>query len=200
MSDTPFWGLTRRVFIHRAAFWGGGVLLFGGCHQDSSAPKGATAGPAVLTTSHLCFTNEEYAVMSAAVDRIIPKDTDPGALDANVPQYIDRTLQNPDLRRMRDDFIDGTTHLDKRARVMFPGRAFVELTPSERDEVIRAYKESAPGTGEAHFYELLVTLTLEGFLGDPSYGGNKDHVGWALVGFQAGEPLPGHAGMHHGAH
>ena len=35
-----------------------------------------------------------------------------------------------------------------------------------------------------------MVLTLEGFLGDPSYGGNKDQVGWALVGFDTSEPAP----------
>ena len=50
------------------------------------------------------------------------------------------------------------------------------------------FKDSAPGTGEAHYFELLVILTLEGLLGDPSYGGNKNRAGWALVGFGTSEP------------
>ncbi len=47
---------------------------------------------------------------------------------------------------------------------------------------------------------MLLVLTMEGFLGDPSYGGNKDEVGWALVGLrrrsatQAAPPQPGYDG------
>jgi gluconate 2-dehydrogenase gamma chain len=39
------------------------------------------------------------------------------------------------------------------------------------------------GSGEQSFFQNLMILTLEGFLGDPAYGGNKDHVGWKVVGF-----------------
>ncbi len=44
-------------------------------------------------------------MMTAAVDRILPKDEDPGALDADVPEYIDRILQTQELRQMKDDFL-----------------------------------------------------------------------------------------------
>ena len=33
------------------------------------------------------------------------------------------------------------------------------------------------------FFESLLELTIEGFFADPIYGGNKDMVGWKLVGF-----------------
>ena len=47
-----------------------------------------------------------------------------------------------------------------------------------------------------------MVLSLEGFLGDPGYGGNHDRVGWDLVGFklvgaQAAEPPPGYDGVKH---
>jgi gluconate 2-dehydrogenase gamma chain len=121
--------------------------------------------------------------MTAAVDRILPRDQDPGALDANVPEYIDRMLQNPELHQMRLDFVAGTAALNRRSLRMFK-QPFPEATAAQRDELLRLFRDSAPGTGEENYYSLLVTLTLEGFLGDPSYGGNKDKVGWALVGFE----------------
>ena len=31
------------------------------------------------------------------------------------------------------------------------------------------------------FFRLLLTFTLEGFLCDPIYGGNRDRVGWKLA-------------------
>ncbi len=33
------------------------------------------------------------------------------------------------------------------------------------------------------FFNLLVTHTRQGFLSDPIYGGNKDHIGWKVIGF-----------------
>jgi len=44
--------------------------------------------------------------------------------------------------------------------------------------------------------------TLEGFFSDPIYGGNRDKLGWKLVGFElvgheAAEPQPGYDGVAH---
>ena len=103
---------------------------------------------------------------------------------------------------MKDDFLAGTDALGRRARRMF-GKRFDQTTPEQQDQLLTLFKASAPGTGEAHYFELLITLTLEGLLGDPSYGGNKDRVGWALVGFGTSEPPPNYDGnkhlhLHHG--
>jgi gluconate 2-dehydrogenase gamma chain len=32
------------------------------------------------------------------------------------------------------------------------------------------------------FFQRLVTLTLEGYLSDPKYGGNRDWIGWQFIG------------------
>jgi gluconate 2-dehydrogenase gamma chain len=60
---------------------------------------------------------------------------------------------------------------------------FASAKPEQQDEVLTIFKNSPENTGEARWYEMLVVLTLEGFLGDPSYGGNRNQVGWQLVGF-----------------
>jgi len=193
-------GLSRRVFIHRLTFLGGGVVLLGAaCKPKESVdapPRASGVRAQVLTTSHRTFTADEFAVMSAACERICPRDEDPGALDANVPEYIDRMLQSPELTQMREDFIAGTQALDRRSHSMM-GKGFAQATPEQQDEVLRVFKGGRPGGGEAHYFELLVVLTLEGLLGDPSYGGNKDRVGWALVGFGTSEPPPGYNGQTH---
>ena len=191
--------LSRRVFIHRLTFLGGGVVLLG-CHEPAP-PTQAPARAKGLTTSHRTFTSEEFATMSAACERIVPRDEDPGATDAQVPAYLDKMLQTPELSQMKDDFLTGLAALDRRAQRAF-GLPFSKGTPAQQDELLTLFKDSRPGSGEAHFYELLVVLTLEGLLGDPSYGGNKDKAGWKLVGFdlvghQAAEPAPGYDGSKH---
>ncbi|MBX5483323.1 MAG: gluconate 2-dehydrogenase subunit 3 family protein [Myxococcaceae bacterium] len=202
---------TRRIFIHRLTFLGGGVVLLGGackCNEPGGTKPATAKRPPgivrqVLTTSHRTFTNPEFAIVSALAERILPRDEDPGAIDANVPEYIDRMLQSPDLHQMKEDFLGGIEAIDRRARARF-GKGFTDASAAEQDELIAAFKDAPPDSGEAKFYELLLTLTLEGFLGDPSYGGNKDYVGWALVGFQTTAPPPGYDGMkllhqHHAA-
>ncbi|WP_224242061.1 gluconate 2-dehydrogenase subunit 3 family protein [Hyalangium gracile] len=177
--------LTRRSFIQRLTFFGGGVVLLGStaCKRPAEEPaQAAAAPPPVENSPHATFTGLELATMAAACERILPRDEDPGARDANVPAYIDRILQTPELKQMKADFLQGLAALERRSRSMFK-KGFVEATPEQQDELLTIFKDSGEGTGEGHFYEILVVLTLEGFLGDPSYGGNKDRVGWRLVGF-----------------
>lgn len=182
---------------------GGAVLLGSACKksEQASVDAGNAAKPNALVTSHRTFTNDEYKVVSAAVDRIVPADNDAGALDANVPEYIDRMLQSPELSSMREEFIAGTAALNRRSQRMFQ-KPFYDAAPEQRDELLRIFKDSKVGTGEEHYYELLIVLTMEGLLGDPSYGGNRDKVGWALVGFERvdstkADPATGYDGTKH---
>lgn len=177
--------LSRRSFIQRLTFFGGGVVLLGAtsCKRDAEkekapAPTSVTGAASELKT----FSSFEYAVVAAASERILPRDEDPGAQDANVPVYIDRMLQTPELTQMRRDFLQGVSALERRSNSMFK-KGFAQATAEQQDELLTIFKDSPPGSGEAHFYELLLVLTMEGFLGDPSYGGNRGKVGWKLVGF-----------------
>lgn len=179
----------RRVFVRRLSFMGGGVVLLGGaCREksaaDASVPALVTARPPqALTTSHLTFTNEDFVTLVAACDRVLPKDDDPGAIDANVPEYIDRILQSPQLENMARNFPPGLAALSRRCERMFKV-PFADATAEQKDEVLTIFKNSPETSGEARWYEMLIVLTLEGFLGDPSYGGNRDQAGWKLVGFE----------------
>lgn len=195
-------GLSRRVFVRRLTFMGGGVVLLGSaCKKDEKPPepKPAPAAPQALVSSHKTFTNPEWETLSAAVDRILPRDEDPGALDAHVPEYIDRMLQTREMEQMKKNFVPGVAALERRAQKMFK-TSFAKATPAQQDELLSIFKDSPENSGEARWYEMLVVLTMEGFLGDPSYGGNQGEVGWALVGFKLvgrnvkGDPKPPYDG------
>lgn len=176
--------LSRRVFVQRVSFLGGGAVLLGGCTKDDkpAPPAPAPKKPEALTTSHRTFTDAEWKTLCAAVDRVLPRDEDPGALDANVPEYIDRMLQTEALAQMKQNFVPGLAALDRRAQRMFKV-PFAEATAAQQDELLTLFKNGPEKSGEARWYEILVVLSLEGFLGDPSYGGNRGEVGWKLVGF-----------------
>ena len=42
---------------------------------------------------------------------------------------------------------------------------------------------------ELDFFSLLALHTRQGFYADPIYGGNKNRVGWKLIGFEGPESL-----------
>jgi gluconate 2-dehydrogenase gamma chain len=63
---------------------------------------------------------------------------------------------------------------------------FAALDANAQDDILRGLEK---GTIElAHvpadtFFKMLVDNTVEGFLADPLYGGNRDFIGWKLIGF-----------------
>jgi gluconate 2-dehydrogenase gamma chain len=68
--------------------------------------------------------------------------------------------------------------VQKKRHELFPNSASIAaLTSEQQIRLIHAMEAT-------DFFELLRTHTLYGFLGNPSYGGNRDHVGWKLIGFE----------------
>lgn len=186
----------RRAFLQHLAFFGGGVVLLGGCKSEPDS-ESAPASPPTDEKTGRALTALQHATMAAACERVLPKDEDPGASDANVPEFVERQLLTPQIEPLKESFLSGLDLLEKRARALTK-KSFAQATPAQQDELLTDFKLSPPDSGEAHFYEMLLVLTLEGFLGDPSYGGNKDGVGWKLVGFHTMPPLPGHSHSHGG--
>ncbi|MEE9550624.1 MAG: gluconate 2-dehydrogenase subunit 3 family protein, partial [Candidatus Binatia bacterium] len=78
----------------------------------------------------------------------------------------------------RQMYLDGVLELDKMARDHFGGEGFCSLQPSQQDQILTVIEERA-----SPFFSLLLKHTMEGFYGDPRHGGNKDRVGWTLLGF-----------------
>src|SRR5215470_5540886 len=166
--------LTRRRFLELSASSAAAAALAGGaCRRDRAEPPKLAA-----------LTEAEYATTTAACDRILPRDEDPGAVDLGVPEYIDHALAT-ELARLRDRFTAGLRALDAAAQQR-AGARFCDATAAVRDHILDDWQD---GTREqADFVRMLMNLTLEGAFGDPSYGGNRGGRGWALIGFAPCEP------------
>ena len=78
----------------------------------------------------------------------------------------------------RQLYLDGVLELDRLAQEHFGGEGFCSLQPSQQDRILTVLEER-----ESPFFSLLIKHTMEGFYGDPRHGGNKDRVGWTLLGF-----------------
>ncbi len=98
------------------------------------------------------LTPEMAEKIEALTSAIIPSEDGPGAREAGVVYFIDRALATFDADKFEE----------YRAALAASGDiAAIEKTP---------------------FFETLRTHTLMGFLGSPSYGGNRGHVGWKHIG------------------
>jgi gluconate 2-dehydrogenase gamma chain len=156
------------------------------------------------------FTPEEGAAVEALVDRLIPPDEKfAGGKDAGCAVFIDRQLAGPygSARGlyMRPPFADGLptqgpqspltpamryrqslAALDTYCRDTYAGKSFAALTDAQKDDVITKLEKGPihlEGVSAAAFFELLLRNTKEGFFADPVYGGNRDMVGWRMIGF-----------------
>ncbi|MBB3937981.1 gluconate 2-dehydrogenase subunit 3 family protein [Aureimonas phyllosphaerae] len=108
---------------------------------------------------------------------------------------------------MRGKYADGIRELDARASVRFAA-TFKDLSPADQDDILRALEARAahdlttltvsdglagplgePALQQTStetdldFFPLLVAHTRQGFYADPIYGGNRDQVGWQVIGF-----------------
>jgi gluconate 2-dehydrogenase gamma chain len=121
--------------------------------------------------------------VDAIAARIFPTTDTPGAVEAGAVFYIDRALAGP-YAHLRSQYARALRVLDKAARGKF-GAAFVKLAREQQDSILADLESGniAALANGAEFFELLRSHVLEGVFGEPSYGGNKDMIGWKLVGF-----------------
>ena len=112
------------------------------------------------------------------------------------------------IELMRIRYAEGVQDLDRRARAAH-GTDFVDLSPDRQDAILTALEANVPDAPttltvsdglagpvsaepalqqtstevDLSFFPLLITHTRQGFYADPIYGGNKDRMGWATIGF-----------------
>jgi gluconate 2-dehydrogenase gamma chain len=123
------------------------------------------------------------ATLTAVVDRLIPDDENgPGAVQLGVVGYVERTLEGEHARHRRA-YEEWLLRLDECAAAEH-GVHFVELDVARQDELLRRIEAGTSAAGELQqFFECVRTHVVEGMFGDPSWGGNRDGVGWDLIGY-----------------
>jgi gluconate 2-dehydrogenase gamma chain len=176
---------TRRKFLrHTALGFGAYIVAWPAC---SRKPATSTPDATVARSPKGTFTSIQWATLQIVVDRILPKDQDPGAVDLGVPTYLDGMLQNAELDFLKRPLVTLLDGVERTAQQK-SSRAFVVLTGEEQDEILTVWQKGQPG--ERHAFEVLLALTFEGAFGDPKYGGNRDGKGFLMVGFTPGPAMP----------
>ncbi|WP_447554609.1 gluconate 2-dehydrogenase subunit 3 family protein [Vreelandella sp. EE22] len=156
------------------------------------------------------FNSGEWDFILAACDRLIPGDgPGPGALETNVPIFIDRQMEGrfghaadwymkgpfpddvPELfghqtpLAPRDMYREGIATVNEYAQRRH-GQAFAALDDEARDEVLTALSQGdieMENMRGSYFFEMLLQNTKEGYFADPIHGGNKHMAAWKFIGF-----------------
>lgn len=161
---------TRRLWLSQCI--GIAALAEVAAAQQHAQDAVQSATPPAFQT----FDPATAAEIDVITSQIVPSTDGPGAHEAGVIYFIDRALSTFD-RDLRDAYRTGMREVQQKRQEMFPGSASVAALSSEQQiQLIHAVEHT-------DFFELLRTHTMYGFLGNPSYGGNRDHIGWKLIGF-----------------
>ncbi|MBA3562682.1 MAG: gluconate 2-dehydrogenase subunit 3 family protein [Gammaproteobacteria bacterium] len=138
---------------------------------SQEAVKARDSGAAFET-----LTAAQAAELDAISAQIIPTDDTPGAREAGVIYFIDGALGSFG-GGMKEAVIAGLDDLHRRVQSQRGEAAlFSGLTAPQQIEMLRTVEDTP-------FFALLRYLTVAGMFSLPSYGGNRDKIGWQLVGF-----------------
>src|SRR5277367_1812275 len=171
----------------------------------------ADAPPEASGAGYTYFTPIEAAFVEAAVARLIPNDpVGPGALEANVPFFLDRQLAGPfgrgDHYFLGGPWPKGTAEqgyqsrfspaqlyraaiaaIDKYVAANLRAASFSKLAAADQDGTLKGLESGdiklEGGVDSKAFFAMLLQNTKEGYFSDPIYGGNKDMSAWKMIGF-----------------
>src|SRR5712664_2343553 len=183
--------LNRRNFLLRAgtgfsAAWVSAnwpALLSAATHAHSAAK-------AAMPPKFEFLAPEEAAEVEAITARIIPTDDTPGAREAGVVYFIDRGLATFAVDDQKT-YREGLPALQARVRELSPNvEKFSSATPEQQDQILHSLDEqtgparrhSRPGGASSSFFQAIRVHTIVGFLVEPDSGGNRDGVGWKVIG------------------
>jgi gluconate 2-dehydrogenase gamma chain len=120
---------------------------------------------------------EQAAEIESVTAQIIPTDDTPGAREAGIVHFIDRSLASFD-RDKQPVYVQGLKDLEAKTREMFPAASkFSGLTSAQQIQLLKAIERTP-------FFAQVRTHTVVGFFANPEYGGNADKIGWKLMGFE----------------
>ncbi|MGO9821801.1 MAG: gluconate 2-dehydrogenase subunit 3 family protein [Solirubrobacteraceae bacterium] len=178
-------GLTRRRFLERSAGVAGGLTAaaaVGGSGLLESASALAASAPVALTAA-------ELATLTAVLTQLLPADSlGPGAVEAGVPTYIDRSLAGS-YKPLLPAYQSFLPMFDTAAQTM-GASSFSALPAAEQISLLSAFETGTPpgipaseATTVQGLFQLLLEHMREGMFGDPMYGGNQNLAGWTLIGY-----------------
>lgn len=198
----------RRSFMKALGVAGAAGLVAPNAAAGDAAP--ATAAPtAPATATYIFFNSVEAAWVESAVNRMVPADElGPGGVDLGIAAFIDGQLAGAygqgAKMYLQGPWPAGTPEqgwqmrmtpaacyraaiprIDAHCQAAF-GAVFAALADAKQDAVLAGLEGGGIDLVDlpAHlFFKLFRTNVMEGLFSDPIYGGNRNKLGWKLVGF-----------------
>jgi gluconate 2-dehydrogenase gamma chain len=209
MSDENNPSPTRRQLFKGLALAPMVAAGIASCAQGTDKPA-APAGAAPADYKPTFFNAAEWVFVLAACDRLIPADdVGPGALQAGVPEFIDRHMQTPyaagDIWYMQGPFVEaapqfgyqgrlpvrdilrvGMKAIDTSCQKTFNGKTFAQLEHVDQEKTLKDAEAGSlklENISAKEFFNQLLGETRMGYFCDPKHGGNKNMAAWKMIGY-----------------
>ena len=167
--------ITRRTFLRSA-----GGAAKGSCVVLTMPMILASCGRAqearLADEAFTTLNQDEALEFDAIAARIIPTDDTPGATEAGVIYFIDNVLgdkRDNELMVLRN----GLRDLQSSAAATYDSAYFHLLESTQQDRLLTEIEDT-------EFFRTIRYLTVAGMFSLPEYGGNRDNVGFQLMGFE----------------
>ncbi|MDP1932050.1 MAG: gluconate 2-dehydrogenase subunit 3 family protein [Gammaproteobacteria bacterium] len=167
--------LSRRAFLQFSGVAARNSLIVLSLPTILTACKEA----ALAQTENARFTalgSAEAAEFAAIAARIIPTDETPGATEAGVIYFIDNVLGSS-RAEMLEPMRAGLAELQAAGSSMYGTKTFGTLSNAQQDELLASIEET-------QFFNTMRYLTIAGMFALPEYGGNRNLLGWKMIGFE----------------
>lgn len=167
--------LTRRLFLQGsagAAFARTGLAGLLAIAESACTARDESAAFATLSV-------DEAREFEAIAARILPTTDTPGAREAGVIWFMDKAFGS-----FGAEFYAGAktglAEFQSAIAASFPGaQKFSDLDEADQDRYLQTQQDS-------EFFRLMRTSTILGFFSMNKYGGNRDDIGWKLLGLPSG--------------
>jgi gluconate 2-dehydrogenase gamma chain len=171
--------LTRRSLLQALAATLATTAVPFGWSDVAHAMDQAHAAAARNDDKRISFlSRSEAADVEAVAAQIIPTDDVPGAREAGVVYFIDCALATF-YSQLADDYRTNLAAFQSACHGHYPAAvSFASLSSEQQIAFLRSGGDQTP------FFSMTRLLTLLGMFALPSYGANRNGVGWRLIGFE----------------
>jgi len=176
--------LTRRLFLQGSGTVAGSALMRAGIPAFIALSQAACTAKEQASAFENLSDAEAREIIAIAA-RIFPTTDTPGATEAGAVYFVDKALGTI-YAEMSGPFRDKLAGFQSGIAGKYPGaQVFSDLDESDQDNYLASVEDS-------RFFGEMRFATLAGIFGMAHYGGNRDDIGWKLVGMDG----PPHAWLH----
>ncbi len=166
--------LTRRTFLQGSGTFVGSTLMRAGVPAIAAVSQAACTARDEGATFETITAAEAREIIAVAA-RILPTTDTPGATEAGSVYFFDKALGS----FFADQLEFGRMQLaafQSGVAEAFPGaELFSDLDEADQDAYLKTQEQSP-------FFQGARILTIFGVFCLSKYGGNRDNIGWKLVG------------------